>query len=646
MKTLLVLMFCLAAPLAPLFAQDANPKKLLREAKRLVKDGNFRGALPLLEDAYAVDQEEPELLYYYGKTLVEADRAGEAEAPLAKLYLLEPQFEEDLAFYYGAALHGAMRFDRAAEILKRAREGLSPLDSRFSAINRLLFQGKYAKTLVGSPIEVKVENLGPGVNTEYEEYAPVVNADETMLLFASIRPGNIGGQQMADKYYEDVYISEKDSVGQWTKAENLGAPVNTEGYDAPISVSPDGQKLFLHRDDNGGDLYSARLDGAEWAEPENLGQPVNSPFWEPSVWESADGRALFYSSNRPGGRGNLDLYVSFKLEDGSWSKGANLGPDVNTPGHEDAPYLHPDGRTLYFASNGHKTMGGFDIFKTVYQPNGRWSKPENLGYPINTVSNDNYFVMTASGRHAYYASSAGEDHQGGKDIYRITFPLEPDTAEQIFAFQPAQQISVLKGVVTDAETRLPVEAAMFIVDNDADDTLATMNSNRVTGKYLATLPPGRNYAVVADAEGYLFCSENVRIPKTQKEYLEVIKDLELQPIKKGNKIRLNNVFFDFDKATLRPESKAELGRLYEIMAANPSLKIRINGHTDAKGSDTYNRNLSERRAKAVADHLIKLGIAPGRADYKGFGESQPVATNETDEGRQLNRRTEFEVMEE
>jgi outer membrane protein OmpA-like peptidoglycan-associated protein len=308
-------------------------------------------------------------------------------------------------------------------------------------------------------------------------------------------------------------------------------------------------------------------------------------------------------------------------------------------------------------------MGGYDIFKSVYDDVTKtWSTPENLGYPVNTPDDDVFFVVSASGKHGYYASINGNGY-GEKDIYMVTFlgaekPMVMNNEDNLLASQTAPvketviapvmqikeaQLTILKGVITDAMTKKPLEATIELVDNTKNMVVATFTSNSATGKYLVSLPAGRNYGIAVKKEGYLFHSENFDIPATAA-FQEVTKDVELKNVAVGSKIILKNIFFDFDKATLRPESTNELERLTKLLQDVPTLKIEIGGHTDSKGADDYNKKLSDNRAKAVVTYLIGKGIAADRLTSAGYGEEQPIATNDTDEGRQMNRRTEFKII--
>ena len=324
--------------------------------------------------------------------------------------------------------------------------------------------------------------------------------------------------------------------------------------------------------------------------------------------------------------------------------------------------MHPDGKTIYFSSQGHNSMGGYDIFKSEWK-NGQWTKPENLGWPINTPDDDVFFVLSASGRHGYFASSR-DDSQGSRDIYMITFlgaekPPVLSAEEPLLASRAAPvrqtllapavpiataQVTILKGTVTDADSKEPIEATIELVDNTLNQSIASFRSNSQSGRYLVSLPSGVNYGIVVRKEGYLFHSENFDLP-AGAAFSEVVKDIPLKKLDVGAKVVLNNIFFDFDKATLRKESTAELERLVQLMTVEyPALRIEISGHTDNVGKAEYNKDLSQRRAKAVVDYLTAHGVATARLTSAGYGDTQPVAPNTTKEGRQLNRRTEFKVL--
>ncbi|NQY10179.1 MAG: OmpA family protein [Flavobacteriales bacterium] len=395
-----------------------------------------------------------------------------------------------------------------------------------------------------------------------------------------------------------------------------------------------------------------------------MGKNINTEFHETSACYSFDSKILYFVSDKiEDSYGMHDIYMSFWDEDKEkWGPARNLGPNINTEYDEDCVYMHPDGRTLYFSSKGHNTMGGYDIFKLTYK-NKQWGVPENIGYPINSAHDDNFFVIGGSGKTGYYASIK-KDGFGVMDIYVITFlgpekepilngednllaSLASPVKEKVIAKKikiRTSNLTILKGVISDKATGEPLEATIEIIDNAKNERVATFRSNGTSGKYLVSLPAGRNYGISVNKEDYLFHSENVNIPNNDVGFKEIIKDIDLKRFTVGQKIVLRNIFFPFDKYDLTPDSNAELQKLVKLLNDMPSLRIRIGGHTDSKGSDTYNQKLSENRARTVVQYLISNSIKKDRLEYAGYGEVQPMSTNDTEEGRHDNRRIEFEII--
>jgi outer membrane protein OmpA-like peptidoglycan-associated protein len=463
-------------------------------------------------------------------------------------------------------------------------------------------------------------------------------------------------------FFEDLYVSYKNR-GNWGPAQNLGQPINSEGHDATAGLSNDGSTLYIYQDNksDAGDLYESTLKGTNWQKPEHLNKYINTKFHESTISESFDDKMIYFVSDKENGLGDRDIYSCKKDSRGNWTGTTNMGSVINTKYAEEGVFLHPDGVTMYFSSQGHGTMGGYDIFKSTLV-DGKWSEPVNLGWPINGPDDDVFFVVSGNGRRGYY-SSAREGGYGDKDIYAITFlgeekPFLLSNEDNLIAsitapvktIQPAPPVeiktpslTILKGTITDAITQEPLEATIELIDNTKNELVATFKSNSATGKYLVTLPDGRNYGIAVTRDPYLFHSENFDIPPTNG-YQEVIKDVQLKKVVVGTKIILKNIFFDFDKSTLRPESVSELERLIKFLNDEPTVKIEIGGHTDWKGSDEYNIKLSQSRCESVVKYLIDHGIAKERLTAHGYGEKVPIDTNETDDGRQMNRRTEFEIL--
>jgi outer membrane protein OmpA-like peptidoglycan-associated protein/tetratricopeptide (TPR) repeat protein len=612
-------------------------KKLISRADNYYEVDEFHNALPLYIEAEKLVPKDPMISYRVAECYFELGHELKALPYLdasEKGNLKEPE----LLFMLGSANHKAHKFDKAITYLRNYKTHVNPKDkARLEEVDLLINNCSNGKEMVKNPkSKVVIKNLGPGINSPYNDFSPVVSADETILIFTSRRENTTGGKKDdSNEYFEDIYMSVKsDTV--WTTAVNMGTTINSTSHDASVGLSPDGQELFIYRATpaNGGDLYVSTLTGTVWSEPKPLGSTINTSAWEPSASTTADENIIFFTSNRKGGYGGRDIYMSRKLANGEFGPAVNLGPKINTKFDEDCPFIHADGKTLYFSSKGHKSMGGFDIFLcTIDLETGQiTSEIENIGYPINTADDDVFFVWSADNKRAYFASER-EGGYGLKDIYM----LEREDADA--------DLAVLKGKVISCDGATPVAATIIVTDLDTQQPVGIYNSNASSGRYTVILPAGKNYGVTVEAQGYLFYSKNIDIPKLD-HYVEYKDEICLSKLKKGSTIVLRNVFFDVDKATLRKESEAELERLFKILTLNPSLKIEIGGHTDSDGSDLHNLKLSEARAKTVYDYLVAKGISKEMLRWKGFGESQPQVPNDTPENKQLNRRTEIKILEE
>jgi len=652
-----------------------DKKDAYKEAKKNLEQGDelfqlgyvyYKQAIPYYEAANKFNPDNALLNYKLGKCYLHSNFKLKSIPYLEKANKINTNVDPQLHYMLAKAYHLDMKWDMAIKEYQLFMTSLSIKESQelIDEVKKQIEECNNGKEFVKNPVRVFIDNVGGDINSQYPDYGPFITADEGVMIFTSRRPNTTGGgiDPAINEYMEDIYISHKLFNGKWSVAENMGKPVNTDDHDANSGLSADGNKFLIYIGKNQGDLYESELKGDFWSKPERMNKNINTDYHESSACYSPDGNTVYFVSDKPeGSMGDRDIYYSTKDKKGKWGPAINLGPIINTQWGEEGVFLHPDGKTLYFSSQGHKTMGGYDIFKSVFE-NGRWSEPENLGYPVNTPDDDVFFVISASGKHGYYASFNANGF-GEKDIYMITFlgpekPMILNNEDNLLASRanPVKevvvapkleikeaQLTLLKGVITDELTKKPLEATIELIDNQRNEVIATFNSNSTTGKYLVSLPAGKNYGIAVKKENYLFHSENFDIPNTAA-YQEVTKDVALKNIAVGSKIILKNIFFDFDKATLRPESTNELERLTKLLNDVPTLKIEISGHTDSKGADDYNKKLSTSRAKAVLDYLIKAGIAADRLTSAGYGEEQPIATNDTDEGRQLNRRTEFKVV--
>jgi len=543
--------------------------------------------------------------------------------------------------FLGDVYHLNYQFDKAIESYNNyiaVMAANKDTDKKILAeTNRKIEMCKTGKYLVAAPVKIKIENLSANVNSSYAEYGAVLSADQNSMFFTSRRPETTTATKDDEgNYMEDIYMSVKTKTG-WAKATNIGAPVNSERNEATIAISPDAQTILIYRDITGnGDIYSTTLDGDVWTAPLILNDNINTNNWEPSACISADGNTIYFVSNKPGGYGGRDLYTSKKTEKGDWGKATNMGANINTEFEEDAPFIHPDGMTLSFSSEGHSTMGGFDIFTSLFSEDGTWSAPVNVGSPINTTDDDIYYVVSPNSKTAYFTSFR-ESGIGEKDNYMATFLNRKETP-----------LTLIKGTVTDETGKLAKKVEITVTDNETGQVVGVYHTNSKTGKFLFILTPGKNYNITYQTPGSLFYSENMEIPKNSN-YYEIDRSISLGPITVGSTIALNNIFFDFDKATLRTLSNVEIKNLVLLLKSNPNLKVEIAGHSDGKGDDAYNQKLSEERAQAVVNRLSESGIDASRMIAKGYGKTMPVADNKTaagkdnPAGRQLNRRVELKV---
>ena len=487
--------------------------------------------------------------------------------------------------------------------------------------------------------DIRIKRLGPTVNSQYEELKPLLSPDGNTLFFSRRNhPNNVGGE----KDQEDIWFSEKNvTSGEWTEAKNIGAPLNNQGPNFISSITPDGNTMLLLLGNQYGKngkmkagVSMSYKDGDRWTDPVALKIDNEYNFSDHANFFLAQNRkVLLMSVQRDDSYGDRDLYVSFLKEDNSWSEPKNLGEIINTAGTESAPFMAADDRTLYFSSNGFSGYGGQDIYvvRRLDDTWTNWTEPENLGPSINSSGEDLFFNIPLTGEQAYY--SRGQE-EGDTDIYQLDLPV---------FYKPAPVV-VVKGKVFNAKNNEPLGGVKIFYERLSDGVEVGIARSESNGEYQIILPYGERYGYLAEADNFVAISANINLTQ-QEEYKEIKQDLYLVPIEVGSRVTINNIFFDFDKATLRNESYPELNRLLEFMNSYPNIRIHIEGHTDSVGAEDYNQQLSKRRAEAVARFLRVNGVNTNRLIVEGKGESTPVADNNTAEGRQQNRRVEFEIVE-
>lgn len=562
------------------------------EAKTLMADyfmalKKYDTAVAILEACYRKEGFQPRYIFFLAEACLRINQTDKA-AYYAQQYLSQPLLNP-----------GAMR--KSEQIIRNAQ---------------------FAAEAKKNPVPFQPKNLGAAINTEHWEYFPYMTPDGKLLAFTRLQNNQ-----------EDIYVSTKTEKG-FSPAVSLGNIINTADNEGAETMNADGTLLFFtacNRMDGYGscDIYFSQKLKGNWTAAMGIGKPINTSAWEAQPSFSSDGRALYFSSSRPGGLGGKDIWVSYLDEQLKWSEPQNLGPNINTANDDQCPFIHADNQTLYFTSAGWPGMGGGDIYISRKTDTG-WTKAENLGYPINTETDDNGLAVSYDGKMAFLASNR-ENGFGGLDIYSFELPEK---------MQP-KRITYLKATVRDAVTKQLLQANYSMTDLETKKESKGVTQN---GSFFATLEVNKNNALQIQQEGYLFYSRNINLTAEASATKPFEMEVLLQPISANGKITLNNVFFDFDKSELKPESFAELDKLVELLLKNPAVKMEIAGHTDNKGDKKYNLLLSQKRAESVMEYLLKKGIDKLRLTAKGYGDTQPVAPNDTEENQAKNRRTEVKVL--
>jgi outer membrane protein OmpA-like peptidoglycan-associated protein/tetratricopeptide (TPR) repeat protein len=594
--------------------------------KILKKNPDFINPYLVIADSYRQLEDLENAILYLNKAV---EVAPDYEI---RVYLLLGQLQLEHGKYEDSRgnLKKFMNYEGAKEEQKeRARRFLADVDFREQA--------------VANPVPFEPKNLGQGVNSERREYFPSITVAEDMLVY-TVQIGN----DMRNAQ-EDLYFSIKTD-GVWGKGQPV-PNVNTLDNEGAQAISADGKLLVFTACNRPSDFgscdlyYSKRISATEWTKPKNIGQPINSAAWESQPSVAPNGDAIYFARGAQGA-GQKDLYVSYLQPDGRWGKPEPL-TEINTTYDETAPCIHPDGKTLYFASNGYAGMGSFDLYMSRKGADGKFSKPVNLGYPINSNKAEESIVVSLKGENAFISS----DRDGGYgllDIYGFTLPP---------AVRPLP-VTYTQIVVRDAITKKVINGAKLDIINLTTETTFFSASTDREGEVLACLPLGEDYAANIQRTGYLFHSEQFELkadlasdkPYLLTIYLQNIPSKENTLVSKNDStplrrpIVLKNVFFNTNSAELRPISKTELDQLKKMLDENPNMRIQISGHTDSDGDDAKNQLLSENRAKAVRNYLIEKGIVATRLEAKGYGETQPIDSNDRPEGRARNRRTEFLVL--
>lgn len=608
---------------------DHKAVAIYEKALELADANQFKQAEVLLQQAIARDES------YVDAYLSLAGVYGQLKDYSLSVSFYEKAFAKDSVYGadywlpYSINLAGKGEFEKALQTVNKilAKPALNSTTKKAAEYRQKCFQFAvdYARSHPATGYVFAPKNLGSAINTSESEYFPSMPVDGKVLVFTR-RLNNMN---------EDFFASEKDLTG-WINAVPLPGGINTSLNEGAQNISQDGTLLVFtgcNREDGQGscDIYYSQKTATGWSPAFNVGPTVNTDQWESQPCLSPDKRDLYFASRRFGGYGGSDLYVSHWQANGKWSKPENLGPGINTAGDESSPFVHADNQTLYFASIGLPGYGAEDLFVSRKGADGKWGKPENLGYPINTIEHEGTLFISADARTAYYASDRS-DSKGGLDIY--SFELRDDV-------RPTRTLWV-KGKVFDKKTTAGLPSTVELIDLATKQTLSRVQTD-ATGNYLITLPVGKDYAFNVARREYLFYSDNFSLKNKSADSVYQ-KDIPLQPIEVNASIVLRNLFFDTKKYDIRPESEVELEKVVQLLQDNPTVKVQIEGHTDNVGLAADNQKLSDARARSVINYLITKGLKAERLVAKGFGATKPVADNKTEEGRAQNRRTELKIL--
>lgn len=606
--------------------------ELYNEADNYRVRGQYQLALQLLQESVERDKNFAEAYFRQGiiyKTLRHYD---ESTAQFLKGLSLVSDSRRQRPYFYELGDNYLLEgeYQKSLDFLNRYLDGEVTNQAKTNQASLWKKNAQYGLKNMRDVSHFQPHELSDTINAFAMQYFPVLTADEQEMIFTR----RIGPSETDD---EDLVISKRDAKGRWTRPESISSNINSRLNEGTCTISADGRQLIFTscagRSGFGScDLYESIKTGNEWSRPVNLGPAINTSSWESQPSLSADGRTLFFVSERRGGKGGKDIYVSTRQPDNQWTKAVNLGEKINTPYDEISPFIHVNGRSLFYASNGKPGFGGFDIFLSEQDGTG-WSESVNFGYPVNNHEDQFSLFITANSEHAYY-SHENHDRLNASSIYELVVPED---------MRLRYKSNWVKGIVRDRKTHLPLKARVELFSLSSNQLISYVESDSVDGDYLMVLTEGADYALYVSRPGYLFRSLHFNY-EAEGKIEPVVVDVDLDPVETGASAVLQNIFFDLNKYELKEKSITELEKVIRFLQENPKVRIEISGHTDNQGSASYNIQLSQKRAQAVAEYLIAHSIPSGRLVQKGYGADRPLKPNDTEENRQVNRRIEFRVI--
>jgi len=609
--------------------QSKKARKKLIEARTLVNDYEFKDALQEIDEALEEAPEFVDAWLFKADILNQLGRADEALICYEEAQKLEPPYFLDL--FHGRQLYNMQRYQESIPHLEAYKAAPRASSKYIKEAEEIIASATFAIEALKTTTPYNPINLGPKVNTSQLEYFPSISADGNTLVFTH---RSLDGQKLD----EDFWFTERDSaLAPWSQAQIIPGRLNSPGNEGAQSISSDGKIIFFaacERPDGAGscDIYASFLQpNGLWTKAVNLGPAINSVMWESQPSISSDSKTLYFVRGRSGSDPDMNIYYS-EYEQGRWTKAQPIRGQINTGKQETSPYIHFDNEHLYFSSSGHPGMGDLDFYVSQREADGTWGEPMNLGHPINTPFQEFSLIVAPDGKTGFFSSDALQGGIGKLDLYEFQLPVQAQSSA----------IAYLKGKVINIETRAPVPSSLDFFNLEDSTKLLARNTNQ-EAEFYAVLPVGSDYGLSIAQPGYLFFSRNFALSsKNREEALELL--LELVPIKAGQSVTLENVFFDYDSYQISRRSDQEIIKVFEFLQLNPELNVLLEGHTDNQGTAAHNLELSSNRAQAVKDRLIKLGIDSKRLSFEGFGPNEPIASNEEEKGRSKNRRTEMRIV--
>ncbi len=634
----------------------------LKIAEAYVQDENFDNAIGFYKRFIMMNPDDPELNFKLGFCLLNTPTGKEESiiyfTKAAKRYKKKKGRRSlkyiESYFYLARAYRSIYKFDKALEIFYFLRKKIKNKKFR-TEVDLEIKLCQTGKELISKKIEITIENPGEFINSKFSDHSPVISADESVLIFTSRRKNNSGGEpDMDGKYDEDIFICRRDN-DKWGVPEGISSKINTADHEASISVSADGQTLFIYRGEDNGSIYMSKLSGTEWTKPVKLGKNINTSFRETHASLSPDGKHLFFTSDRKGGFGELDIYVSKKQKNGKWGKAENMGDKINTEKNEEGPYIHLNGKTLYFSSEGHKSLGGYDIFRSKKNRLGTWTTAENIGYPVNTVNDDVYFFPTPDGKRAYYSSDK-KGGKGGNDIYIITLTNEEET-----------DIVVVSGTVSPACAKDLINVDIAVVEKETNAKIY-YKPNSSSGKFVFVITKNKEYELDVELDKKNVFNEKFEINDNDShnkyKTIEIpaginckskggtidstnFKNIDDDGVVYSSNIEIENILFEFDQNKYNMNKNVDLLILY--IKNNPEAVVEIGAYADSRGNAFYNHFLAMRRGNSIKKYMLRKGIKSKNIKVVGYGEENPIAYNKINgeynqRGMKYNRRAEFRIL--